>query len=147
MEFDGAAGARFDVNPGRAEMSARATPRDSERHARILIVEDEPMLAFVLEETLIDAGFEIAGVAGRLETALAMIDSEVFDAAVLDANLAGVSAGPAAAALTARARPFIVVSGYLPEQQQSAFSGAPRLQKPCRPNELIAALRGILPSQ
>ena len=83
-------------------MSARATPLDCERQARILIVEDEPMLAFVLEETLIDAGFEIAGVAGRLETALAMIDSEVFDAAVLDANLAGVSAGQAAAALTAR---------------------------------------------
>ena len=105
------------------------------------------MLAFVLEETLVDAGFEIAGVAGRLETALAMIEGEGFDAAILDANLAGVSAGPAASALTARGTPFLVVSGYLPGQQQGAFSGAPRLQKPCRAEDLIAALRGILPAQ
>lgn len=123
------------------------SPRANERQARILIVEDEPMLAFVLEEVLIEEGFEIAGVAGRLETALAMIESEPFDVAILDANLAGVSAGPAASALTVRGTPFIVVSGYLPEQQQSAFSGAPRLQKPCQPDALIAALRGILPSR
>ena len=41
---------------------------------RILIVEDEPMLAYALEELLIEAGFQIAGVAGRLETALAIIE-------------------------------------------------------------------------
>ncbi len=128
-------------------MSPRAPPQADGRLARILIVEDEPMLAFVLEETLIDAGFEIAGVAGRLETALAMIESEVFDAAIVDANLAGVSAGPAASALAARGTPFIVVSGYLPEQQQSAFSGALRLQKPCRPDDLISALRSLLPAR
>jgi DNA-binding response OmpR family regulator len=127
-------------------MNARSLTDDGRDNARILIVEDEPMLAFVLEEFLTDAGFEIAGVAGRLEMALAMIESRVFDAAILDANLAGVSAGPVATALTARGLPFIVVSGYLPEQQPSAFSGALRLQKPCGPNDLIQALRSILPA-
>jgi CheY-like chemotaxis protein len=120
---------------------------DSRRNARILIVEDEPVLAFILEELLMDAGFEIAGVAGRLETALAIIERGVLDAAILDANLAGVSAGPAASALAARGLPFIVVSGYLPEQQPRAFfSAALRLQKPYRPDDLIEALRGILPA-
>ena len=128
-------------------MTQRATMCGSERQARILIVEDEPMLAFVLEDFLRDAGFEIAGVAGRLETALAMIEEGLFDAAILDANLAGVSSGPAASAMRARGAPFIVVSGYLPEQQQSAFSGALHLQKPCQPDDLISALRSILPSR
>ncbi|MGA2291383.1 response regulator [Bradyrhizobium sp.] len=126
-------------------MSAPAPTGDKRCNARILIVEDEALLAYMLEEFLLEAGFEIAGVAGRLETALAIIEKGVLDAAVLDANLAGVSAGPAASALAARGLPFIVVSGYLPEQQPSAFSGAIRLQKPCRPDDLVTALRSICP--
>jgi CheY-like chemotaxis protein len=115
-------------------MSPSPPIHDSQQKACILIVEDEPVLAFALEEFLIDAGFEVAGVAGRLETALTMMKSVVFDAAILDANLAGVSAGPAASALRARELPFVVVSGYLPSQQQSAFAGALCLQKPCSRN-------------
>jgi DNA-binding response OmpR family regulator len=111
---------------------------------RILIIEDEAILALILEEFLTDAGFEVAGIAGRLEVALALIERGVFDAAIVDANLAGVSSGPAALALSAVGIPFVVVSGYLPEQQPAAFSGALCLQKPCRPDDLIQALRGLL---
>jgi DNA-binding response OmpR family regulator len=117
------------------------------RKARILVIEDEPMIAYVLAEFLTDAGFEIGGVAGRLETALAMIECSVFDAAILDANLAGVSAGPAAVALKARGLPFIVVSGYLPEQQESAFEGAVCLQKPCNPETLLKTLHETITVQ
>jgi DNA-binding response OmpR family regulator len=116
------------------------------QHRRILIVEDEPMLAFFLEEMLIEAGFAVAGVAGKLEKALAVIESGVCDAAILDTNLAGVSAGPAAVALTDRGLPFIVLSGYAPHQLQSVFSGAPHLQKPCQPARLLEVLRAILPA-
>ncbi len=105
------------------------------------------MLAFALEEFLVDAGYGIAGVAARLEAALAIIERGSFDAAVLDANLAGVDAGPAAAALSARGLPFVVVSGYLPSQQRSMFSGALCLQKPCLPERIVEALRQILPAQ
>ena len=128
---------------GKKIMPRTAIPNSG--HRRVLIVEDEPMLAFALEEFLTEAGFEIAGVAARLETALAMIETGIFDAAIVDANLAGVSAGPAAAALTARGLPFVIVSGYSSDQQQSVFSGALRLQKPCRPEELIQALHSLLP--
>ncbi|HVC57692.1 MAG TPA: response regulator [Stellaceae bacterium] len=128
-------------------MSGGPTRPDNRQKASILIVEDEPMLAFALEEFLIDAGFAIAGVAGRLATALTMIESVVFDVAILDANLAGVDASPAASALRARGLPFIVVSGYLPSQQGSAFSGALCLQKPYPPDRLIQALHTILPAQ
>ncbi|ESQ75374.1 response regulator [Asticcacaulis sp. AC402] len=113
--------------------------------ARILIVEDEAMLAYVLEELLIHDGFTIAGVAGRLEAALDIIATGNCDAAILDANLAGTSSAPAATALAARGVPFIVVSGYSPDQlQEVAFEGAIHLQKPCDINALTRALRGLL---
>ncbi len=126
-------------------MSLLPTADPQQPKARILIVEDEAMIAFALEEILLAGGFEIAGVAGRLETALSMIDGCGFDAAVLDTNLAGVSAGPAAVALRANGRPFIIVSGYLPSQQHDAFSGAPSIQKPYAPQRLVSVLSEILP--
>lgn len=103
------------------------------------------MLAYALEELVTEAGFLIAGVAGKLEVACAIIERGVCDAAILDANLKGVSAEPAAAALVARGIPFIILSGYSLDQRQAAFAGAIHLQKPCRPERLIEALRSILP--
>ena len=119
-------------------------PADKQQYARILIVEDEPLIALNLEELLVDAGFEITAVAGKLEKALALIESGACDAAIVDANLAGVSASPLASALTARGLPFIVLSGYSSEQLQGAFPGALFLQKPCRPARLVEALNTVL---
>ena len=124
-------------------MNKRIISHHNLNEARILIVEDEPMLAYALEETLVDAGFEIAGVAGRLAQALAIIQGDDCDAAIIDANLANVSAGPVALALGARAIPFIVVSGYSHEQQRGAFKGARFIQKPCRPDDLLQAIREL----
>jgi DNA-binding response OmpR family regulator len=127
-------------------MSAGTTMLDA-HNRRVLIVEDEPLLAWALEELLVESGFAIAGVASRLKKALAIIESGVCDGAILDANLAGVSVEPAASALAARGLPFIILSGYSPDERHGAFSNAPRLQKPCRPERLIEALRGILPAR
>ena len=118
-------------------------PEDKLQHTRVLIVEDEPMLAFTLEDLLVEAGFEVIGIAGKLEKALALIGSAVFDVAVVDANLAGVSASPIASALTARDIPFVVLSGYSAEQLQGAFPGAVFMKKPCRPAQLIQSLNKI----
>jgi DNA-binding response OmpR family regulator len=115
-----------------------------QQHARILIVEDEPLIALGLEELLIDAGFEIAAVAGKLEKAVKVIESGACDAAIVDANLAGVSASPLASALTAHGLPFIVLSGYSSEQLKGDFPGALFLQKPCRPAQLIQTLNTIV---
>jgi DNA-binding response OmpR family regulator len=119
-------------------------PIDKQQHARILIIEDEPTLARDLQDLLVEEGFEIAGVAGRLEKALALIESVACDAAIVDVNLAGVSASPAASALAARGLPFIVLSGYSRDQVQGAFLGALFIQKPCRPAQLIQALNTIV---
>jgi DNA-binding response OmpR family regulator len=113
--------------------------------SRILIVEDEPLIAMGLERLLVAAGFEVSGVAGRLAKALALIELNACDAAILDANLAGVSASPAGAALSARGLPFLVLSGYSAAQQSHAFPGAAEfLQKPCKPDSIIAALSKIV---
>ncbi len=114
---------------------------------RVLIIEDEPLLAYVLEEVVRDAGFAIAGTATRLPPALELIAAGTCDAAILDANLAGVSAGPAALALTTAGVPFIVLSGYAPDQQSRAFAAGTHLQKPCRPERLIEVLQGLLESR
>jgi len=112
--------------------------------ARILIVEDEPMIALNLEELLVSEGFAIAGVAEKLEKAMGLVDPGLCDAAIVDANLAGVSASPVASALTARGLPFIVLSGYSPEQLPDAFRGALFIKKPCRPNQIIRALNSMI---
>jgi DNA-binding response OmpR family regulator len=118
-------------------------PHDHRPHMRILIIEDEPMIALDLQDLLEDAGFVVVGVAGKLEKALALIESTAIDAAIVDANLGGQSSSPAAAALTARRVPFIVLSGYSMKQQEAAFSKALFVQKPCRPDQLINALKTI----
>ena len=125
-------------------MRLHQKPVHKQQTARILIVEDEPMIAITLEEALIDAGFAIAGVVAKLDKALALIESGACDAAIVDANLAGVSASPAAIALTARGLPYIVMSGYSPDQMRGEFPGAFFLSKPCRPELLLETLNSIL---
>ena len=122
-------------------------PVNKHEHARILIVEDEPVLALHLEELLVDAGFAIAGIAAKLDKALALIERGACDAAIVDTNLAGVSASPIASALTARGVPFIVLSGYSSEQLPDAFSTAIFVRKPCRPAQIIQALNAIVLKQ
>ena len=118
---------------------------DSVGHqARILIVDDEPVIAMDLEYTLVEAGFVIAGVTGNLQRALSLVESGICDAAVLDANLDGLSAAPIAVALAARGLPFLVLSGYAPDQQHEALRAGRCLQKPADPVRVIKVLNQIL---
>lgn len=125
-------------------MTKRTITCNNLSDARILVVEDEPMLAFAFEECLIDAGFEIAGVASRVRQALEIVERGECEAAIIDANLAGVSAAPIALALLARAIPYIVVSGYSLEQQRGAFPIALFIQKPCGLDDLVQAVRDLV---
>ena len=118
---------------------------DSVGHqARVLIVDDEPLIAMDLEYMLVEAGFIIAGVTGNLQRALSLVESGICDAAVLDANLNGLSAAPIAVALVARGLPFLVLSGYAPEQQHEALRAGRCLQKPADPVRVIKVLNQIL---
>jgi DNA-binding response OmpR family regulator len=127
-------------------MLSQITPCEDNQTVRVLILEDEPLIAFGIEDILLEAGFAIAGVTTKLESALALIESGACDAAIVDSNLAGVCADPAAVALVARGLPFVVLSGYSEEQLKNSFSGARFLQKPCRPEVLIETLTSVLPN-
>ncbi len=112
--------------------------------ARVLIVEDEPLVAENLRADLLDFGFEVVGIAPKVDKALKLIEDTACDIAIVDANLAGVSAAPAAAALKARGLPFIVLSGYTRTQLPNEFAAAVFVQKPYRIARLIAEIRTLL---
>jgi DNA-binding response OmpR family regulator len=112
--------------------------------AKVLIVEDEPVVAFEIEDILQEAGFEIVGCVGSLDRALATLESSDCDIAILDANLRGDSVTPVAMALQQRGRPFLFVSGYERVYLPEAFLDAPLLSKPFEPGELVTAVRQLL---
>jgi DNA-binding response OmpR family regulator len=111
---------------------------------KVLVVEDEPIIALEIEGSLRDAGFDIAGCAGSVDNALAMLMDGDCDVAVLDANLRGRTVEPVALALRQRGRPFLFVSGYGRVYLPEAFPDAPHLSKPFEPGELITAVRQLL---
>lgn len=106
---------------------------------RLLVVEDEPLVALELVTILADAGAEVTGPAGSVEQALEMISSGAFDGALLDANLHGKSVDAVAAALTRARVPFAFVSGYGPESLPPAFAGATHLLKPFTDAQVLDA--------
>ncbi|HXV25922.1 MAG TPA: PAS domain-containing protein [Alphaproteobacteria bacterium] len=114
---------------------------------RILVVEDEPLIAMVIEDALADAGCSVIGPASTLPEALALADSEKLDAAVLDRNLGGVSTAPLAMLLRERGIAFGVVTGYTESDLQAEFVDAPRLAKPFEPGALITLLSRVVISQ
>jgi DNA-binding response OmpR family regulator len=112
--------------------------------ARVLIVEDEPVLALAIRRFLLLHGLEIAGCTGSVKGALTLIDEVDCDIAALDVNLRGESVVSVAEALRQRGRPFVFMSGYNRSGLPAVFSDVPRLSKPFDPNELVAVLRQIL---
>lgn len=96
---------------------------------RVLIVEDEPLIALDVETTLQAAGSNVIGIAGDINAAMKLIESECIDFVVLDAELRGRSAEPVAKLLRQREIPFIVVTGY-GSNQLEWIGDAPHIQKP-----------------
>lgn len=109
---------------------------------RVLVVEDEPVLAMFLEETLARLGCAVLGPVGGLDEAVAAARTGAYDVALLDVNLrAGAKSVPVAEALAARGRPFVLTTGYVPDSLPDALRGRATLLKPYGETELVAALR------
>jgi CheY-like chemotaxis protein len=107
---------------------------------RILIVEDEFLIALFLQETLEDEGCRIVGPAGRVSEAVLLVRRGGIDAAVLDAGLDGEPVTAVADALEAGNVPFVFHSGYGPEHLPLSHRHRPLLRKPCSPSDVVAAL-------
>lgn len=112
---------------------------------RVLIVEDEIIVALFLEDLLVEFGYEVAGVVSRLDEA--MTRAHDYDLAVLDVHLNGRPVFDFADALAVRGVPFVFATGYgergIPERHRAR----PVLQKPFQPRDLKLALEQIAPVQ
>ena len=106
--------------------------------ARVLIVEDEIIVALFLEDLLVDFGYEVAGVVGHLDDAMAH-DAD-YDLAVLDVHINGRAVFDFADRLAARGTPFVFATGYGARGIPDRHAGRPVVQKPFQPHEL----KGIL---
>ena len=109
---------------------------------RVLIVEDNFLIAMDLSCELEDRGFAPVGPSATVREALGLLDSEGCDVAVLDLNLGEETSEEVAVTLKARNIPFVVVSGYAEHQQPDVFQGAPSLTKPVPIDTLVGLLAG-----
>lgn len=89
-------------------------PHSSLLGLRLLVVEDEALIAMLVEDMLTDFGCVVVGVAGTVADGLAIVRSRdvALDGAVLDVNVGGEKVFPVADALAARGVPFLFATGY-----------------------------------
>ncbi len=110
------------------------------RDLRVLIVEDETLVAMLIEEYLVELGCRVAFSASRVGKAMRSLQVCEIDAAVLDVNVAGESISELVEALHQRGIPFIFASGYGARGVEARWSHSPVLQKPFTEADLRAAL-------
>jgi len=107
---------------------------------RVLVVEDEYLLADALADGLAALGVQVIGPVGGLAEALALVEAAPIDGAVLDINLRGEMVFPLADALAARGVPYVFATGYGRETIPARHRDAPTLSKPVD----VAALKSLL---
>lgn len=110
---------------------------------KILVVEDDALIAMLLEDMLSELDYDVHGTAADVDGALALAESGGFDAAILDVSLAGKSSLPVAQLLDEKNTPYIFATGYgaLPAGMEG--SGRRVLNKPYQLHQLEAALASL----
>jgi PAS domain S-box-containing protein len=106
---------------------------------RIMIVEDEALVAMALRESLDEMGFSVLGPFNRISEAMIALRNNRIDAAVLDVNLGGELIYPLADVLAADQVPFVFITGYGAEEIEARYAGVPVLQKPIE----VGALQSV----
>ena len=121
-----------------------ATMRKPLTGQRILVVEDEMLVLMGIEDTLADLGCESVFAAATNEQAIAFIETQNLDAALLDLNLNGIRSYPVADILAARGVPFAFATGYGGHGLRDCDRSRPLLVKPFELASLEAMLVGLL---
>ena len=104
------------------------------------------MILMNIEDALADLGCEAVYVAATVDRALALVEAEGVDLAMLDVNLDGQTSYLVADALALRSIPFVFSTGYGRRGVDPRFSDRPVLTKPYSDTELVAALTDLLPA-
>ncbi len=112
---------------------------------RVLLIEDEGVVAMLLEDMIADLGHEVSAVASQLPEALRLASAGAFDAAILDVNLHGQPSYAVADLLAARGIPFVFATGYGTPGLAAEYRHVPTLQKPFMTRELERVLRHLVP--
>ena len=107
---------------------------------RILLVEDEALIALMLEDMVEGMGCAVTGLAPRIALGVTLADTGQFDVAILDVNVAGENVEPVADRLSARGVPFIFATGYGEAGVPLRYRGRPVVAKPFRSDQLEAAI-------
>lgn len=111
---------------------------------RVLLVEDEPLIAMFAEMALTDAGADIVGPAAGVAEAAGLIERSPPDLALVDVRLRGGESGYAVADLLAgRNIPFVLATGLAPQDLPEAHRNRPVLSKPYTAPQLLAALDAL----
>jgi DNA-binding response OmpR family regulator len=113
---------------------------DKLRGNRVLVVEDEFLIACLVEDILADTGCVLVGPVPRVNDALPVAREETIEVALLDMNLASESSLPIAAVLQERGIPVVFMTGYTVEKLPDIHAGCSMVAKPFRSDSLIAAL-------
>jgi CheY-like chemotaxis protein len=111
---------------------------------RLLVVEDEMLILMLIEDMLGELGCESVTAAATVDQALALIDAQGFDAALLDLNLNGNKTHAVADALAAHSVPFVFSTGYSDHDIADGYRDRPVLKKPFQYEELVAILTGLV---
>ncbi len=106
----------------------------------ILVVEDESLIAMMIEDALNAAKYSVVGPFGRVTKALSAAESERLDGAILDWNVAGESVMPVAEMLRRRGVPVLIVSGYGEVGLDQDGGGYAVLAKPFSPDDLVSVV-------
>lgn len=112
---------------------------------RVLVVEDEVLVAMDLEALLTEAGYEVLGPAPSVSCALRLLEAATPRAALLDLNLAGRTSAPVADALRRLGVPFLVVTGYSDARLEAPnLRDVPLIRKPYDPDQLLRRLHAAM---
>ncbi len=107
---------------------------------RILILEDEAIIALYLAQELTEAGYEVMGPLASTEEALRLINPGGCDGALLDVDLGTETSEVVAIWLAERGIPFVGLSGYAEDSRPAGFKGVPMLKKPVEIKQLFKEL-------
>ena len=119
-------------------------PQSAKQVQRILVVEDEAIIAIDVAAALEDSGYEVIGPVGSVYEALQLLDKVQCDGAVVDVDLAGETADPVAERLMKAGIPFVTVSGSSRDTAGKAYENSPFLTKPILTQRLVGQVTNLL---
>jgi CheY-like chemotaxis protein len=136
-------GACLGYGEGQTTPSDQPIRTNASRPKRVLVVEDEPLVALMMADQLIEIGYNVIGPAFTIPEARHLAETASLDAAIIDLNLHGIFSGEVADTLSRRQIPFLFISGY--DRPPSGFhDGVGFLNKPFQADDLRRAVQALV---